>query len=84
MMIKDLEISKELTGKDLSAVRGGANFALVGGLNQAVFQGGGIFSPNTNVAVNVPTVTQADIHPEINLNLANVLASANTLLGQSA
>jgi hypothetical protein len=83
MMIKDLEISKELSGKDLSAVRGG-NFALVGGLNQGVVQGGGIFSPNTNVAVNAPSVTQTDVRPESNLNIANVVASANTLLAQFA
>ena len=46
LIIKDLETSKELTGKELSAVRGGFIAALLGG--QAVTGGVGIF--NTTLA----------------------------------
>jgi hypothetical protein len=92
MLIKDLEMTKELSGKDLAAVRGGANFALIGGpvqqANQAQVSGGG-FSLVGPIAVSapsqvfVPTVTQTDTDVEINsAALTNVLGQQNTALFQ--
>src|SRR5262245_26073127 len=80
MIIKDLEISKELSRKDLSAVRGGFNFATVGG--QAVFSGGGVL--NNTSATNAPVVVQSEVAPrtEVELNTANVIASLGTLVLQ--
>jgi hypothetical protein len=75
LKIQDLEVSKDLTRKDLAAVRGGFNAALIGG--QTVF-GGGILSPT--IAVNTPTLSQISVAPVtiVDLNLANIIASANT------
>ena len=80
MLIKDLEISKELSRKDLSAVRGGFNAAIVGG--QFVASGGGVL--NTTAATNAPTVIQSEVAPrtEVEINTANVLASLGTLVLQ--
>jgi hypothetical protein len=86
MQIKDLEMSHELAREELSAVRGGFNVGSVGGqqANQLVFGGGGILSPVTavNAAVNVPTLTQVDVHPTtvVDIDTNNVLASAKTLI----
>jgi hypothetical protein len=83
LTIKDLEMNKELNGADLAAVRGGSNFGFQGGQSVA---GGGVLSIGSPViAVNVPTLTQTDIHPvtNIDLNLANIIASAGTLVGQA-
>jgi hypothetical protein len=79
MIIKDLEMTKELTGKALSAVRGGSNFAFVGG---QLVAGGGILSPTT--ALNAPSVAQSDVAPVtvVDINTANVLASMGTLIAQ--
>jgi hypothetical protein len=81
LIIKDLETSKELTGKELSAVRGGFNAALLGG--QAVLGGFGI--GNTTVALNTPIVTQVEVTPVtiVDLNLANVIGSLGTAVGQA-
>ena len=81
LIIKDLETSKELTGKELSAVRGGFNAALLGG--QAVLGGFGI--GNTTVALNTPIVTQVEVTPVtiVELNLANVIGSLGTAVGQA-
>ena len=60
LMIKDLEISKELSGQELSAVRGGSVTQNVGGA--AIVNGGSnLFSTNTAVAAN--SVTGIDFHP---------------------
>jgi hypothetical protein len=78
MMIKDLEISKELTRDDLSAVRGGSNFGYQGG--QSV-SGGSLLSIGSPVtAVNAPSMTQIDFRPktETEVNVATVTASALT------
>ena len=78
LMIKDLEISKELTRDDLSAVRGGSNFGFQGG--QSV-SGGSLLSIGSPVtAVNAPTMTQIDFHPKTvtDVNVATVTASALT------
>ena len=76
LMIKDLSVNKELDRKALCAVRGGSNFAIVGGNSQAVL-GGGIFSPVTAVQVG-PTVTQ--VNASVDLNLATI----NNVLGYQA
>jgi hypothetical protein len=78
LMIKDLEISKDLTGEELSTVRGGFNFGAQGG--QAVGAGGLLSIGSPVIAVNVPSLTQLDIHPvtNVDLNLANIVASAGT------
>ena len=76
MLIKDLEISKELSRKDLSAVRGGDNALLQGG--QAVFGGFGI--GNAVVAVNTPIGVQTEVKPVtiVDINLANIIGSLGT------
>lgn len=85
MMIKDLEISKELAREELSAVRGGSNFGYVGGqeANQVAL-GGGILSPTTavNAPVNAPSLVQVDNDPAtlVSVNTTNVLASLGTLV----
>jgi hypothetical protein len=82
LMIKDLEMNKELTREDLSAVRGGSNFGFQGG--QTVTTGSVLSIGSPVVAVNAPSLTQTDIHPVTNteLNLASVVASANTRIFQ--
>ncbi len=86
MMIKDLEISKELAREELSAVRGGSNFGYVGGqsANQAV-AGGGILSPTTavNAPVNAPSLVQMDNDPLtlVSVDTTNVVGSAFTAIG---
>jgi hypothetical protein len=78
LMIKDLEISKELTRDDLSAVRGGSNFGYQGGQTVA---GGSLLSIGSPVtAVNAPSMTQIDYHPvtRTDVNVANVVGSAFT------
>ena len=88
MMIKDLEVSKELAREELSAVRGGSNFGYVGGqiANQTV-TGGGLFSPTTAVSapVNAPSLTQIDNDPVtvVGIDTTNVVASAFTAVGAS-
>ena len=83
LMINDLEMSKELTREDLCAVRGGSNFGFQGG--QTVGSAGLLSIGSPVIAINVPTLTQTDIHPvtNIDLNLANIIASAGTLVGQA-
>ena len=78
MIIKDLEISKELSGKELSAVRGGGtNIGVQGGIVAA--QGGlSFFSPMT--FVNAPSQTQTNT--EVEINTANILQSL-ALVAQS-
>jgi hypothetical protein len=81
LIIKDLETSKELTGKELCAVRGGFNAALLGG--QTIMGGFGI--GNTTLGINTPVVVQAEVAPVtiVDLNLANVIGSLNTALLQA-
>ena len=87
MLIKDIEVRAELSSDESAKVRGGDNFAVVGGqfANQAVF-GGGIFSPTTAVSapVNAPVVIQNDNDPVtiVDIDTANVLASMGTFISQ--
>ena len=78
LMIKDLEISKELTRDDLSAVRGGSNFGFQGG--QTVSGGSLISIGSPVVAVNAPSMIQNDndTYLTTKVNVANVLQSAFT------
>jgi hypothetical protein len=79
MIIKDLEISKELSRKELSGVRGGVAIASAGG--QLIQQNGGsFFSPI--VATNAPTATANDNDTYVSLKSASVLASFGTLVVQ--
>ena len=69
LMIKDLEISKELTRDDLSAVRGG--FAVVNAIQQANGSGGLIGVGGTN------TITNVDASTRLDLDLTNITQAAN-------
>lgn len=85
MMIKDLEISKELAQEELSAVRGGSNFGYIGGqqANQLV-AGGGVLSPTTavNAPVKADMMYQDDSDPFtlVDIDTTNVVASLGTLI----
>jgi len=78
LMIKDLEMTKELSREERAAVRGGSNAAVLFGAVQSAQNGGFSFaSPVSQVAPQ--TVAQNDTTVQI----ANVLASANTLIEQA-
>ncbi|MGH9719040.1 MAG: hypothetical protein ACRD8O_02420 [Bryobacteraceae bacterium] len=65
MMIKDLEISKELSGKDLAAVRGGFTMnASQFGYNEAV-QGGGVIIGSPVFASYTGTQNQTGAQAQI-------------------
>ena len=53
MFIKDLEVSKELSRKELAAVRGGFNFGIQGG--QTVYQAGLLNLASPVTAANAPS-----------------------------
>jgi hypothetical protein len=88
MMIKDLEVRKDLTSDELSAVRGGDNFSYQGGqIAPAVaVSGPSFFSSNsaTNAAVNSPVAVQNDndLYLSLENKTANVLQSLGTLVVQ--
>jgi hypothetical protein len=87
MMIKDLEVSKDLASEELSAVRGGTNSIVQGGqIAPVAVQGGGFFSGQTvtNAAVNAPAalINDNDLKLDLTNNTANVLASAFTKIHQ--
>lgn len=75
LMINDLETNKELDRAAMKTVCGGFLFGAAGGqmAGQSV-GGGGFFSPTVgvNTALNLPVIIQLD------LDLSNVIASANT------
>lgn len=71
MIVKDLEVSKELSGKELAAVRGGFNIGYQG--DQFVGQSGLLNFASPVTAVYVPTMPQIDT--SVNINLANMLGS---------
>jgi hypothetical protein len=75
MMIRDLEVSKELSRKDLAAVRGGFNFGAQGG--QQVGQFGLLNFASPVIALNMPTLVQPNT--DVNINLANLLGSIGTV-----
>ena len=96
MMIKDLEMSKDLDRDALSAVRGGwvkrhggGNSIQQGGIEAPVANIGGGFSfasPTTIVSapVNTPTavLSDNDLHLDIANKSSSVLGSLGTLIGQ--
>ena len=80
MMIKDLEISKDLDRDALSGVRGGRNSIEQGGVYAPVANAGGGFrfaSPTTIVSVPVIAPTAVLSDNDLKLKLAN--KSANVL-----
>lgn len=78
LMIKDLEVSKELSRGDLAAVRGGFNFGVQGG--QTASQAGLLNFASPVIAVNTPTLSQ--VSTNVDLNLATLLGSI-AAVGQS-
>ena len=87
MMIKDLEMSKELASEVLFEVRGGANSIVQGGQYAPVaVQGGGFFSPQvvTSAPVNAPVaqINDNDLDLSIETKVANVAQSLGTLVWQ--
>ncbi|MEN8763743.1 MAG: hypothetical protein ABF290_15065 [Thiogranum sp.] len=89
MMIKDLEMSKDLDRDALSAVRGGHNSIEQGGIYAPVANAGGGFSfasPTTIVSapVNAPSATlrDDDLHLKIANKSTDILGSMGTLVWQ--
>ncbi|MGB5407726.1 MAG: hypothetical protein WBN43_13185 [Thiogranum sp.] len=89
MMIKDLEMSKDLDRDALSAVRGGGNSISQGGIDAPVANIGAGFSfasPTTIVStpINAPTavLNDNDLYLDISTKTANVLGSLGTVVAQ--
>ena len=89
MMIKDLEMSKDLDRDALTAVRGGGNSISQGGVYAPVANVGagfGFASPTTIVStpINAPTavLNDNDLDLDIATKTANVLGSLGTLVAQ--
>ena len=89
MMIKDLEMSKDLDRDALSAVRGGRNSIEQGGVYAPVANASGGFSfgsPTTIVSapVNAPSavLNDNDLHLDIANKTSTVLGSLGTLVLQ--
>jgi len=89
MMIKDLEMSKDLDRDALSAVRGGSNSIAQGGVYAPVANAGGGFSfgsPTTIVSapVNASTalLNDNDLHLDIANKSTSVLGSLGTFVWQ--
>ncbi|MEA3278738.1 MAG: hypothetical protein U9Q81_26250 [Pseudomonadota bacterium] len=89
MMIKDLEMSKDLDRDALTAVRGGGNSIQQGGVYAPVANVGGGFSfasPTTIVSapVNAPTavLNDNDLRLKLDNNFASVLGSLGTVVAQ--
>ena len=86
MNIKDLELSKELSADEQAAVRGGADNTVI-----ALMTGSALVNGGTGVSVGSPvvqanpqsqTITPTATDVELDSKIANVLQSANVLLGQ--
>ena len=89
MMIKDLEMSKDLDRDALSAVRGGRNSIEQGGVYAPVANAAGGFSfasPTTIVSapVNAPSaiLNDNDLKLKLDNDYASVVGSALTAIGQ--
>jgi len=88
MMIKDLEMRKELAAEELSAVRGGSNSISNGDLYAPVAAANGfsVGSPQTVVSAPVyaPTNVLQDSDTTVNLDnkLANVAGSLGSFIFQ--
>jgi hypothetical protein len=68
MMIKDLEMTKELAAEERAAVRGGDNFAKQVGSTQLV--GGKVLFASPVIQANPQTITQND--NDTNVDVANI------------
>ncbi len=79
ILIKDLEMNKALSNEDLAAVRGGSNLALLVGPVQNSQNGGGFNFASPNIQVAPQIVTQTDT----TVDIASVIASMNTAIGQA-
>jgi hypothetical protein len=87
MYFKDLELSQELSCDEQAAVRGGVAANGVGALlgGSGLVNGGGgvsIGSPIIQVNPQIQTIVPTATNLDMNLNIASIVASANTLLGQ--
>jgi len=89
MMIKDLEMSKDLDRDALSAVRGGRNSIEQGGVYAPVANAGGGFSfgsPTTIVStpINAPSavLNDNDLHLKLANKSTSVLGSLGTVVWQ--
>ncbi|MGI9320891.1 MAG: hypothetical protein ACR2O5_05710 [Thiogranum sp.] len=89
MMIRDLEMSKDLDRDALSAVRGGGNSISQGGVYAPVANASGGFSfasPTTIVSapVNAPSavLNDNDLHLDIATKSSSVLGSLGTAVWQ--
>jgi hypothetical protein len=71
MFIKDLEVSKELSRKELAGVRGGFNIGIQGG--QTVSQGSLLNFASPVTAVNAPTMTNT--YTEVDINSLSAVGS---------
>ena len=79
ILIKDLAINKDLSSEDLAAVRGGSNLAFLVGPSQNAQNGGGFSFASPVIQVAPQTVTQTDT----SVDIASVIASMNTAIGQA-
>ncbi len=79
ILIKDLEMNKALNNEDLAAVRGGSNLAFLVGPTQSAQNGGGFSFASPVIQVAPQTVTQTDT----TVDIASVIASMNTAIGQA-
>ncbi len=87
MKIKDLSLAQELGAEEQAAVRGGdASNAVI-----ALMAGSTLLNGPTGVSIGSPvvqanpqsqTITPTATNVEVDTKIANVLQSANTLLGQ--
>jgi hypothetical protein len=60
LTIKDLAVSKSLDSKEMTAVRGGSNYASSYQGGQAVLGG---YGPSIGVQANTQTTNQLEVHP---------------------
>jgi hypothetical protein len=82
MLIKDLEMSKELGGNELAAVRGGDNFAQQIGSSQLV--DGKVAFASPVIQANPQTITQSDDDTKVDTaSLNNVGGVMKSYLKQS-
>jgi hypothetical protein len=86
MNIKDLELSHELSLDEQAAVRGGASNAVIALMTGSALVNGGsgvsVGSPVVQANPQSQTITPTATDVELDSKIANVLQSANVLLGQ--
>ncbi|MFO1361671.1 MAG: hypothetical protein U1F45_04225 [Burkholderiales bacterium] len=79
MFIKDLEVSKELSRKELAAVRGGFNFGIQTGA--VAYQAGLLNFASPQSVTNAQAMPQS--YTDVGINTATLLNSL-ALVGQAA